>query len=500
MASNAISRAQMRAFKKLVYGEDLLSFVRLCVREVLGGASLEDNWHIVVMASALQGAVCGAADASKRMIINLPPRHLKSLIASVALPAWILGRDPSAQVICVSYGQDLATTFGKQTLQIMSSSWYADLFPNTRLRQSNQSATDFSTTKGGFRKATSVGGVLTGRGGSVIIIDDPLKAEDAYSEAERKRTEEWYGRTLVSRLNDKISGVIILVMQRLHDDDLSGVLLRKGGWRHICLPAIAESDEVFEVTTGGHTVRLGRKKGEALHPSREPLETLMELRRDQGESVFAAQYQQNPLPAAGNMIKSAWLRFYAPQELPASFDLLFQSWDTANKPTDDSDFSVCTTWGRAGGKLYLLDVFRERLDFPSLCRAVIERKARYDASTVLIEDKASGTQLLQELKSRSLYWVKGIEPHADKVTRMHGQTVLIENGAVLLPAEASWRSEYIRELTAFPHGRHDDQVDSTSQALTWFNPRTEEPGIILYYKRVLEERRAREGGTAQRSG
>ena len=153
---------------------------------------------------------------------------------------------------------------------------------------------------------------------------------------------------------------------------------------------------------------------------------------------------------------------------------------------------MCTTWGRAGGKLYLLDVFRERLDFPSLCRAVIERKERYDASTVLIEDKASGTQLLQELKSRNLYWVKGIEPHADKITRMHGQTVLIENGAVLLPAEASWRSEYIRELTAFPHGRHDDQVDSTSQALTWFNPRTEEPGIILYYKRC-----SRNGGRAR---
>jgi predicted phage terminase large subunit-like protein len=488
-----MSPQDRQALSNAICREDLLSFVRLCMKELLGGATMEDNWHLELVAAELQAAASGHPGATRRLILNLPPRHLKSMISSVALSAWLLGRDPTAQILCVSYGQDLAATFGRQALQIMSSTWYAILFPKTKLRASNQSAFDFSTTAGGFRKATSVGGVLTGRGGSVIIIDDPLKAEDAYSEAARNQLEEWFGRTLVSRLNNKQTGVIIVVMQRLHADDLSGSLLRKGGWRHIRLPAIADDDERFEITTGQKTRHVGRMRGEALHAAREPLEVLHELKQTQGESVFAAQYQQNPLPASGNIVKTRWLQYYTLGDGVPKFDEVFQSWDTAIKPSDDCDYSVCTTWGTSARRLYLLDVFRERLDFPDLCRAVVALKEKYGAATVLIEDKASGTQVFQELRSRSLYWVKGVEPHGDKITRMQGQTVLIENGGVVLPKGLPWVSEYVRELTAFPHGKYDDQVDSTSQALAWFNPRVVEPSIITFYREKLE-RKARERG------
>jgi len=476
-----------RELANIILRNDLLSFVARCVQELLGGNQLEENWHLEVIAAELQNVISGQ---TKRLIINLPPRHLKSLVASVALPAWLLGRDPAAQILCVSYGQDLATKFARDTRQIMSARWYQKLFPGTRLDARNQGATDFATTRGGFRKATSVGGVLTGRGADFIIIDDPLKAEEAYSETARTSVEEWFGRTLVSRLNSKARGAIVVVMQRLHEDDLSGVLLRKGGWRHICLPALAEADEEFRFTSFGGTSVRRRKKGDALHAVRESPATLAALRHELGEAAFSAQYQQAPLPATGNMIKTEWLRFYEPHEMPDRFDLTFQSWDTANKLTDDSDYSVCTTWGCSGGRTYLLDVFRDRVDFPTLCRVAISLQQAHCASTVLIEDKASGIQLLQELRSRGMFVVKGIEPDADKITRMQGQSVLIENGAVLLPTKAPWLTEFVRELTAFPRGRHDDQVDSTSQALCWFNPRDAEPGILAYYKRKLAARSA----------
>jgi hypothetical protein len=172
----------------------------------------------------------------------------------------------------------------------MSAPWYRRLFPGTVLSASNQAATDFSTTRGGFRKATSVGGVLTGRGADYIIIDDPLKAEDAFSETARTSVEDWFGRTLVSRLNSKARGAIVVVMQRLHEDDLSGVLLRKGGWRHICLAAIAEADESFQISVCGRKRVLGRKFGDALHAARESPDTLAALRYELGEAAFSVRW------------------------------------------------------------------------------------------------------------------------------------------------------------------------------------------------------------------
>jgi hypothetical protein len=204
----------------------------------------------------------------------VPPRHLKSLLASVAFPAWCLGHDPSAQIICASYAQDLADKLSRDCRHIVTSDGYQRLFP-TRLSPRHQAVPEFETTARGCRVATSVGGVLTGRGADIIIIDDPLKPEEALSQAQRQAANEWYDHTLYSRLNDKLTGAIVLIMHRLHEDDLAGHVLAQEEWEVVRLPAITEEDEVHRVETLFGRQSFGRKAGEVLHPEREPPEMLV---------------------------------------------------------------------------------------------------------------------------------------------------------------------------------------------------------------------------------
>jgi predicted phage terminase large subunit-like protein len=396
----------------------------------------------------------------RRLIINIPPRHLKSLCASIALPAWWLGHDPTAQILCVSYGQELSDKHARDCRAVMTSTFYQRLFA-TRLSPQKQSVQEFVTTRQGFRFATSVGGVLTGRGGDIIIIDDPLKPDEALSDAQRKAVNEWYDHTLISRLNDKQTGCIILIMQRLHQDDLVGHVLEHGPWQVISFPAIAEQDESHTIETPLGMVRFHRNRDELLHPARESRATIDLIRSTLGEYNFAGQYQQAPAPMGGGLVKEAWFRYYEPRDLPEDFDQVLQSWDTANKPSEISDYSVCTTWGIKDRRLYLLHTLRKRMDYPSLKRAVREQWHAHGATVVLIEDKASGTQLIQELTEEGLHAVTRYKPDGDKLMRLHAQTGIIENGFVYLPREEHWLPEYLHEITTFPNGKYDDQVDST---------------------------------------
>jgi predicted phage terminase large subunit-like protein len=334
---------------------------------------------------------------------------------------------------------------------------------------------EFETTAQGCRLATSVGGVLTGRGADMIIIDDPLKPEEALSQAQRQAANDWFDHTLYSRLNDTRTGAIIVIMHRLHEDDLAGHVLAQEEWEVVRLPAIAEEDEVWTLDTELGRQPFARQRGEALHPERQPLATLDQIRRTVGEYNFAGQYQQMPSPQGGGMIKAVWFRHYAANERPDKFDRIVQSWDTANKASELSDYSVCTSWGIKGKDLYLLHVLRRRMEYPELKRAVREQAQAFAASVVLIEDKASGTQLIQELVAEGLHAVTRYQPQSDKVMRMHAQTAMIENGFVHLPKEAAWLAEYLHELTVFPKGKHDDQVDSTAQMLDWFKRAGQEP-------------------------
>jgi predicted phage terminase large subunit-like protein len=459
---------------------DLATFAGRCFQDLNPQTCLATNWHLEVIAAKLTAVREGKI---RRLIINLPPRHLKSLMASIAFPAWCLGQDPSAQILCVSYAQDLADKLARDCRSIMMSPWYRRIFP-TRLSSQRQAVQEFVTTRQGYRLATSTGGVLTGRGADIILIDDPLKPEEALSDAQRQAANDWFDHTLYSRLNDKRHGAIVIIMQRLHEDDLVGHVLAQEDWEVVRFPAIAEDDEVHQIETIWGLRCFRRRCGEALHPEREPLETLDRIRRTIGEYHFAGQYQQSPAPLGGGLVKAEWFKRYGEKDRPERFDRIVQSWDTANKATDLSDFSVCTTWGVKGKNLYLIGLFRRRLEYPALKRAVREQQSLFDANVVLIEDKASGTQLIQELIDDGCHGVTRYEPTCEKIMRLHAQTAMIENGFVRIPETAPWLDEYLHELMVFPKGKHDDQVDSTAQFLDWFKRPFPYQGLFEYYRQL----------------
>ena len=463
--------------------QDFTTFATRCFYDLNPQTEFAMNWHLEVIAAKLTAVREGKI---RRLIINLPPRHLKSLMASIAFPAWCLGHDPSAQILCVSYAQDLADKLARDCRSIIMSQWYRRIFP-TRLAPHRQAVQEFLTARQGYRLATSNGGVLTGRGADIILIDDPLKPEEALSEAQRQACNEWYDHTLYSRLNDKRHGAVVIIMQRLHEDDLVGHVLAQEHWENLSFPAIAETDEAHQIETIWGPRCFARRCGEALHPSREPLATLEMLRRTLGEYHFAGQYQQSPAPLGGGLVKEEWFRRYGEKDRPESFDRIVQSWDTANKATDLSDFSVCSTWGIQGKNLYLLSVLRRRLEYPALKRAVREQHSLFGANVVLIEDKASGTQLIQELITEGFHRVTGYKPDCDKIMRLHAQTGLIENGFVYIPQTAPWLAEYLHEMAVFPKGKHDDQVDSTAQFLDWFKKPFPGQGIFEYYRQEFEK-------------
>jgi predicted phage terminase large subunit-like protein len=456
---------------------DFYAFNELAFRELNPAAVFLHNWHIELIASRLEQCRHGKC---RRLIINVPPRGLKSLTASVAFPAWMLGHHPEMQIIAASYGQDLAEKLSRDCRAFMDSASYQSIFP-TRLSPTRRNAWDFMTTAGGGRLATSVGGVLTGRGADLIILDDILKPTEALSDTERQNANDWYSNSLLSRLNNKASGCIIIVMQRLHLDDLVGHVMEQEGWEILALPAIAIEDETHLIETPYGSYTHVRSAGEALHPERESLEILSKMRAEIGEYNFASQYQQNPVPLGGGLVKTARFAVYEQGQLPARFDLTLQSWDTATKETELADFSVCTTWGLKDKKIYLLHVLRKKMEYPELKNSVKEQYERFSPDVVLIEDKSSGTQLIQELKQEGCYAVQGVKPEGDKLMRLVAQTPTIENGFVYLPMEAPWLHDYLNELMTFPKGKYNDQVDSTSQALAWIKVGINSNCLGFYY-------------------
>ena len=331
----------MNRLLEAILRTDLRSFIPKVFATVSPGEPYRHNWHIETIAYQLERVFLGE---TTRLLINQPPRSLKSICVSVAYVAWLLGRDPTRRVIAASYSGDFAAELHRQFRQVACSEWYAALFPHTRWAK--ETGLEFVTTLGGGRYATSVGGTLTGRGADLIIIDDPLNAADAQSEAARKRVINWFGGSLVSRLNDKRTGTIVAVMQRLHEDDLAGHVLRQGGWEHLDLPAIAVEEQVLQL---GPERRHLRRVGDVLHPEREGLAALEALKRELGGMMFSAQYQQRPIPLEGNLVRRAWFRYFSPLTLPPTYPTkIVQSWDVAMQTGETNDHSVCTTGARTG--------------------------------------------------------------------------------------------------------------------------------------------------------
>ncbi len=475
-----MSNLNPQAILNAVLREDLGTFVAQVFQTVSPGDLYHHNWHIDAIVHQLMQIHQGA---NRRLIITQPPRSLKSICTSVAFVAWALGHDPSQRFACVSYSNELAAVLARQFRNVVTSDWYQALFPDMHLTKETES--ECVTTKGGGRFAVSVGGSFTGRGADIIIIDDPLKADDAQSQSARRTVNDWYGSTLISRLDDKKTGSILLVMQRLHEDDLAGKLLREGSWHHLDLPAIALEDEEVPI---GPTASHRRKQGEALHPEREPLATLDEIKQQVGSLVFTAQYQQRPIPLEGNLIKRDWIKWFnqAPDNVIGT--RIVQSWDIATTTGDNNDWSVCTTWLVHKRDYYLIDVWRGRLEFPALRRKLIEHARSHNPNSLLIEKAGPGLHLIQELRANPPKGVVspiGITPEGDKVTRMVAQAVRFEADQVHLPKDALWLDEFLHEILAFPNARHDDQVDSLSQFLNWITQNESRSKIAMIPPEII---------------
>lgn len=453
-----------------VLRRDLTSFTAKTFELLHPGAPFEASWHVEAMTHALSEVYHGR---SRRLIITVPPRHLKTICSSVALCAWALGNSPGLKFLVASYGDALARRTARDFRTIMQSPLYRRLFPHVGARlQDNE--LEYVTNQNGGRRAVSRAGALTGFGADIIIIDDVMKADDCRSAAERQAVKDFYEGTLYSRLNDKRDGRIVVVQQRLHEDDLPGYLLEKGGFAHLNLPAIALTERTYALPYGRSKIVA---PGEILCPEREPQAQLDDLRVNMGAANFAAQYLQDPASGHSDGFKWSSVRFYdEPPEVDAC-ELIVQSWDTAAKINPNNDYSACSTWGYYEGAWRLLDVTRGRWEYPDLYQLAHAHRRRWRARTVLIEESSNGVALSQQLRQdivratrprcEAPWKVVAYTPTVGKAVRLATQSVRFEQGDFLFPQQAPFLEELRRELVTFGYGKHDDQVDSVTQFIAW---------------------------------
>jgi len=387
---------------------------------------------------------------------------MKSITVSVAWPAWLLGQNPANRIIVSSYAQSLANKLSIDTRLIMEQEWYRDSFPNTFFTKDQNEKHKFITTERGFRLATSTGGSVTGEGGDFLIVDDIHNPIHIHSKLKRDSAIKWFSNTFSSRLDNKKNGVFIVVMQRLHSEDLTGHLLNKGGWELLTLPAISE--EICKIGYNGRILKT-RQKNDILHKKREDKTQLDLIKVDLGTASYLAQYQQKPVSNESSIIKLYWFKRY--KNIPDKIIRIIQSWDTAIKSLAHNDYSVCTTWAETRGGYYLIDILRQKLEYPDLKKTVIKNATKMESDIILIEDKASGQSLIQDLRHETKLSIIAINPKLDKITRMVTVSSIIEAGNVYLPYKSIWLNDFEEEIMQFPTSPHDDQIDSTSQFLNW---------------------------------
>lgn len=468
---------------EILLRNDFATFVRKTFETLNPGAKLHWSPYLDYLCAKLQDLAEGRI---KRLIVMVPPRHLKSCCANVALTAFFLGHFPGKDVMSVSYSGELAKGFGEDVRKVMMSDCYQAAF-DTRLASIRAPASALKTTAGGVRRATSIDGTATGVGADLLIFDDPQKPGEILSDTVRRNTNQAYENTFLSRRNDPNTCGVLVIMQRLHEDDFIGhVQSLETGWEVVRLPALAEEDELVRYRSALGERIYRRLKGEPLNAGRISLEELKRIRSASGEAVWASQYMQSPTPAGGGLIQPAWFLRYS--DRPAAFQRIIQSWDTASSVEEWSNYSVCTTWGVNGETIYLLDVFRARLIYPDLKREITRLAKLWGATEVIIEDAASGKQVLQDLGAAGFHIARGVKPDRDKQTRMANQTALIETGRVYIPEQAPWLAEFLHELVMFPNGKYDDQVDSTSQALAQLNYKEMKGRNVYDYYRLECER------------
>ncbi len=452
--------------------------------ELNPGCSIEWNWHLDAISDLIKAAHQGKY---KRIIITMPPRYLKSHTISVALSAWLLAIDPTKKIIVASYNQQLANNFLSQVKRVMKSDWYTSLFPDTKIVSGGGLKNKILTSANGFRFATSINGTLTGEGADIIIADDPHKPLDILNKKSRKRVHEWFDNTFMSRLNNKRNGVVIVVMQRLHIDDLVGYLQTKPyakNWYTLNLEMIASKDCTIEIDDKTYK----RQQGSLLHESRDNYEDVEMLKQEVGESVFMAQYQQSPISCEGTIIKKSWIQEYEEESILNKHNKkYFISIDTAIKPGVGNDFTAITVWfyldekASSGSKnkasindvptktsVYLEDVLNIKINYPNLISLTCELINKYRPQGIVIEDAASGSQLIQHLKNVIITPIFSKIPTRGKEIRLTFASLLFERKLVYFNKKMSEYYTSINQITNFPNVKNDDICDSVSMFINWF--------------------------------
>lgn len=437
----------------------LVEFIRLAWHVVEPSTPYVHGWHIDAIADHLEAVSRGEI---RNLVINMPPRHAKSLLVSVFWPVWEWTTHPERRWLYSSYAASLSIRDSLKCRRLIESPWYQERWGSVFALTTDQNAKiRFDNDKTGYRIATSVGGAVTGEGGDRVIADDPHNVNDASSALIRQRTLEWWDQAMSTRLNDPKTGAKVIVMQRVHEEDLSGHVLKQGGYEHLKLPAEYEGTKTT-TSIGWEDPRT--EPGELLWPERFGADEIVTLKKAMGSYAAAGQLQQRPAPLEGGLLKKAWFQFY--RTLP-KMDGLIQSWDMAFKDTKASDFVAGQVWGYVGADRYLVDRFKKRVDFSESVKAVLAMSEKHPLTrTKLIEDKANGPAVISTLK-HTISGMKPVTPEGGKIARVNAVSPSIESGNVYLPHPdlAPWVEEFLEECTQFPNAAHDDEVDAMSQAL-----------------------------------
>jgi len=429
------------------------------------------NWHIDLISEYLIAVTLGEIT---RLIINVAPRHMKSRQITTIWPCWEWIDNPQLRYLFSSYGLNLARDHSRERRQIIESEWYQDRWgKNYQLRDDQNVITSFSNTEGGKQVSRGTGGASTGMGGNRIIIDDPHNVKQSESAVQRETSIRDFDQNLSTRLDNPKNDAIILVMQRLHYNDMTAHLLEVGGFEHLVIPSIASKKLI--VTYPRSKMVIERPKDDILWPERMGKKELDQAKRALGNTGFEAQHQQTPIMIGGNRIKLSWFKRY--RVVPAVPKRCVQSWDTGLKPKNTASPSVCLTFIQDQHDQWaLVNVYRKQVGYPELKKAVLVLYNLYTPQAVLIEDKASGIQLLQEYKG--IIPTIPIEPESDKITRMETQSPLVEAGMVSLPVDAPWLDEFENEIMRFPEPETWDQIDTLSQFLKYIFTKQKEIKMV----------------------
>ncbi|RLB94384.1 MAG: terminase [Deltaproteobacteria bacterium] len=428
-----------------------------------------DNWHIQLICEYLEAV---SKKEIKKLVINMPPRHMKSLCVSVFWPVWEWLQNPASRFVFASYSGNLAIRDSLKCRRIIESPWFQRNFGNIfKLTTDQNVKSKFENDKTGVRLCTSVGGGNTGEGGDYVCSDDPHNLKEIHSDLIREGVIRWWKEVIPTRTNDPKKSAKVIVMQRGHQKDLSGYVLKEQGYTHLNIKGVAKKKTFVEFPKDKFRKEKDKKsftreEGHLLCEKRFSQDDIDELKMALGANAFAAQIQQEPSPDGGAIFKRKYWRYYNVK--PNEVETTIQSWDTAFKAKKENDYSVCITMVKAKNGYYLLDLWRDRLEFPELKRQAVALYEKFSPDIVLIEDKASGQSLIQEMQRDTVIPIIPIKVDTDKISRAHSVSPTCEAGNVFLPEKGNWLADFLEECEFFPNSEHDDQVDALTQAINYF--------------------------------